>query len=143
MQDHLAALHALEARSQKVRTSLLKHKAAKNFFSKSSLLAHDLRQKSSRLLAGAGLTGALLLTPISANHLVTSQQFQINSSVSVPENLQQLLGSITPHTPTRLEPDQAKPIEDAIFQATGFAGGKVTLAWKSGLGRSIDPIRGD
>lgn len=120
MQDHLSAIHALESRSQKVRSSLLKHKAAKNFFTKTSLLAYDLRQKSSRLLAGAGLTGALLLTPISANHLSSAQQVQINSSVSIPEKLQQSLGSVTPHNPTKLDSDQAKPIEEAIFQATGL-----------------------
>jgi len=120
MQDHLSAIHALEERSQKIRTSLLKYKAAKNFFNKTSLLAYDLRQKSSRLLAGAGLTGALLLSPMTISHLTTSNQAQVNSAISVAENLQQLLGPISPHAPTKLDPDQATPIEEAIFKATGL-----------------------
>lgn len=120
MLDHLSALTLLEKRSSKLRSNLLKHKAARRFFDRTTLIAHDLRQKSSRLLAGAGLTGVLLIAPVTASHIAPTISAQQAPVVSPSERLLQLLPSITPHTPTKLEPDQAKPIEDAIFQATGI-----------------------
>ena len=114
------AIGALQKRSEALNKKLNQHKAAKRFFSKTSLLAFELRQKSTRLLAGAGLTGALLLSSVNLPKLMQPPTLNAVKSVSVHETLMNLLPPITPHAPAKLDDDQAKKIEDAIFDATGL-----------------------
>ena len=114
------ALTVLQKRSEGLNKKLRRHKAAKNFFGKASLIAHDLRQKSSRLLAGAGLTGALLLSPLTIPAL-TGQTAQVVKTESTADALKRTLAPISPHTPAKLEADQAGKIEAAILAATGLS----------------------
>lgn len=114
-----SALGALQRRRDLFNQKLLKHKAAKNFFGKASLIAFDLRQKSTRLLAGAGLTGALLLSPMTLPSL-TSSQTTVVKTESVADSLRRTLAPITPHTPAKLEADQAEKIEAAVTASTGL-----------------------
>ena len=116
------ALQILERRSEQVRRKLHTHKAARRFYTRSYLIAHDLREKSTRLLAGAGLTGMLLLSPMHLPDKDTAKPNQLiaTATLSYTGILANSLQSLTPHTPTQLEPDQAKLIEDAIYRDTGL-----------------------
>lgn len=114
------ALAALQKRSEGLNKKLREHKSARSFFTKTSLLAYNLREKSSRLLAGAGLTGALLMSPMNLPSLIAPHQAESTKSISVAESLMNSLASITPHSPTKLDDDQAKKIEDAIYNSTGI-----------------------
>lgn len=114
------ALNALQKRSEGLRKKLGEHKAAKTFFGKTSLIAFDLRQKSSRLLAGAGLTGALLLSSANLPKLMQPPSAQAVKGETPSEALQKSLPPITPHAPAKLETEEAKKIEDAIYSATGL-----------------------
>lgn len=57
------SIRKLEKRSNILRKKVLKFPSAKQYFSKTFLLANSLREKSSRILAGAGLMGAILTMP--------------------------------------------------------------------------------
>jgi hypothetical protein len=107
----------LEKRSSSLRKDLLKHKTAKKFYTKSTLLAHELRQKSTQLLAGAGLVGTLLATPVGS--IVANQPVQITQE-NLQQNLTNNLNSIVPHQPTKLSSDQAKDIEKQIQDTLGI-----------------------
>lgn len=120
------ALFALQKRSEGLSLKLKKHPSARKFFKRTSLLANNLRQKSTRLLAGAGLTGALLMSGVNLPALLAPNHVRSAKSVSVSESLKNSLGPITPHTPTKLEDNQAEIIEDAIFTSTGLRA-KATL----------------
>lgn len=114
------ALEALQKRRDQLNKKILSHKAAKDFFSKTTLIAHNLRQKSSRLLAGAGLTGALLMGQVNLPGLLNPTQSPSVKSESVTQSLQRTLPPITPHSPASLEEEQAKAIEAAIESSTGL-----------------------
>jgi len=114
-----SALGALQRRKDLLNQKLLKHKAAKIFFGKASLIAYDLRRKSSRLLAGAGLTGALLLSPMTLPSL-TREHTTVVRTESTADSLKRTLAPISPHTPAKLELDQASKIEAAILASTGL-----------------------
>ena len=109
----------LEKRSNSLRKKILKNPSTKKFFSKSTLLAYNLRQKSGRLLAGAGLVGSLLVMPMP--HMAS-----IPTEVSEPvqkalSNKQKILGNlqeIIPHQPAELTEEQAVKVEDLIFDNT-------------------------
>lgn len=116
----MTALAALQKRSDLLNKKLGKHKAAKKFFTKTSLLAYNLREKSTRLLAGAGLTGALLISGVNLPALIAPRHTTAPNLVSVSESLKNSLGPITPHAPTKLEDKAAKTIEDAIYLSTGL-----------------------
>lgn len=113
------ALGALQRRRELLNQKLLRHKAARNFFGKASLIAYDLRQKSSRLLAGAGLTGALLLSPLTLPGAAPATTSVVKTE-SVTQALQRTLAPLTPHSPAKLDDDQAQKIEAAITAATGL-----------------------
>jgi len=110
------AIANLEKRSNLLRKELLKHKKAKKFYTKSTLLAHDLREKSTQLLAGAGLVGTLLATPIGP--VVAKPATEI-SQQNLQQSLIASLSSVVPHRPTKLSEDQAKIIEERIFKESG------------------------
>lgn len=107
----------LEKRSNLLRKKILKNPSAKKFFSKTTLLAFDLRQKSARLLAGAGLVGSLLAMPM-------PQTISIPMEVSEPvksilSNQQKILGNLQeliPHTPAKLTGETATKVEDLIYK---------------------------
>ena len=113
------AIAKLEKRSNSLRKKILKNPSAKKFFAKTSLLAYDLRQKSGRLLAGAGLVGSLLAMPMPQNLSIPTE---ISEPVkSILSNKQKVLGNlqeIIPHQPARLTPDQASKIENLLSENT-------------------------
>ncbi len=111
------ALGALQRRKTLVNQKLLKHKIARKFFGRASLIAYDLRQKSTHLLAGAGLTGALLLSPMTLPALPDQASSQIKTE-SPAEVLKRTLIAITPHA--KLDEEQARKIEAVIQAATGL-----------------------
>lgn len=116
----LSAISALQKRKEKLNEKLLLHKAARNFFNKSSLIAYDLRQKSTRLLAGVGLTGALLVAPVTSRITAPILVETPAPAKSITDTLKQSLQSITPQTPTKLDPEKASIIEEAIYATTGL-----------------------
>ena len=115
------AIAKLEKRSNSLRKKINRNPAAKKFFSKTSLLAYDLRQKSARLLAGAGLVGSLLAMPMPQSMTVPTE---ISEPIkSILTNQQKVLGNlqeIIPHQPAKLTDDQATKIEDLISQNTNI-----------------------
>lgn len=121
----LARLSKIEAKLQKrQKRSLtnLKRKSvhAKKLLAKGKLNASTLRQKSAQILASAGLTGALLLSPITTDTASTSGITQVLTSHKTPDTLKQNLAPITPHYPTKLDGAAAQKIESAITDTTGI-----------------------
>lgn len=116
------AIESLEKKSLSLNKEIRKFKKAKSFFTKTSLLAYQLRQKSNQLLASAGLIGAILTTPV----LNASQTGLVNEAQSTPEsktNRLKLLGFLQeniPHSPHKFSPEQAKPIEEEIKKNTNI-----------------------
>jgi len=109
----------LEKRSELVRSKLLKNSAAKQFFRKSKLVAFDLRQKSARILAGAGLVGTLLATPLQPPSVLTPTK-AVASQDSLTRR-QQLLGDLQDllaHQPSKLSPEGAETIEKLVLSRT-------------------------
>jgi len=117
----LNSIAKLEKRSEKLRKKILKNPSAKKFFTKTTLIAYDLRQKSSRLLAGAGLVGTLLAMPMPQ---VASIPTEVSEPLkSVLSNQQKVLGNlqeIIPHQPAKLTEDQAAKIESLISENTNI-----------------------
>lgn len=121
---HLPDLAQIEAallkRHKTAHSRLAKVSAqAKKFLKKKGIQSSQLRQRSTQLLAGAGLTGALLLTPPGATQsaapthtIVARQDFH---SVFT-----QNLSPLTPHFPTKLTPEAAAPLEQVILDQTGI-----------------------
>lgn len=93
---------------------------AKKFWDRGALQAEDLRAKSSRVLAGAGLAGALIFSPLAPltniiNPSTSSAQLQ-----SLPATLSAALAPIVPHYPTKLDQNNADQISKAIEDQTGI-----------------------
>lgn len=120
------SIQKLEKRSGVLRSRLLKHKATKKFFAKSTLIAHNLRQRSSHLLAGAGLIGALLTMPAPKSLAVapllpdTAQSQPVENKLTVRQKLMTGLQDLLPHTPTKLSPETAGQVEKVIYENTGI-----------------------
>lgn len=113
LEEALLKRHKLSHRN----LSRVSHQA-KKLLEKGSLRASKLREKSTQILASAGLTGALLLSPpvtqtVDQTHTITQKQ-DFNSAFS------QSLVPVTPHFPTKLTPETATPIEQAIHDNTGI-----------------------
>jgi len=112
----------LEKRSNSLRKKILKNPSAKKFFAKSTLLAYELRQRSSRLLAGAGLVGTLLVMPMPDTITTPTEIAQpVSNQLS---NHQKLLGNlqeIIPYQPSKLSPDLAQKVEEIVSQNTGIS----------------------
>lgn len=111
----------LEKRSNQLRKRILKNPSAKKFFTKSSLLAYDLRQQSARLLAGAGLVGSLLAMPMPDTPSISTEISQpVSTALS---NQQKVLGNLQeliPHSPAKFTAEQAQKVEDLITKNTGI-----------------------
>lgn len=111
------ALQNLEKRSQSLHTKIRKFPHAKKFFSRTGLLAHNLREKSSQLLAGAGLIGTIITSPVTSLQDLSSVKVQISETKDDVSRRNQMLGFLhenLKHQPQHLSPDDAKPIEEAI-----------------------------
>ncbi len=124
--DLSQAIANLEKQSQKLHKELLKNKTAKKFYTRSTLLAHTLREKSSQLLAGAGLIGTILATPMTSDIPPVHSSSVTASALDTQQELLKKLADITPHRPTDLEPDQAEKIEKVIKETLGVTA-KATL----------------
>lgn len=91
---------------------------AKKFLERKALTVQDLREKSARLLATAGLTGALIF---SSNPNATAPPKPPKATRKIIKNsLHNSLKDITPHYPTKLEGESATDIESAILETTGI-----------------------
>lgn len=111
----------LEKRSNSLRKKILKNPSAKKFFAKTTLLAYDLRQKSGRLLAGAGLVGSLLAMPMPQTPSFPTEVAQ--PSQSILSNQQKVLGNLQeliPHQPAKLSGDEAAKVEKLITDNTNI-----------------------
>lgn len=117
--DLSQAIANLEKHSQQLHKELLKNKTAKKFYTRSTLLAHHLRQKSAQLLTGAGLVGTILATPMTSDIPPVHGTAITANSLHTQQDLQQKLAAITPHQPTNLETEQAEKIEKAIQEVLG------------------------
>ncbi|HSV94598.1 MAG TPA: hypothetical protein VLH94_01270 [Spirochaetia bacterium] len=115
------AIARLEKRSNSLHNKILKNPSAKKFFAKTTLLAYDLRQKSSRLLAGAGLVGSLLAMPMPQTLSIPTEISEpVKSILSKQQKLLGNLQEIIPHQPSKLSDDQAAKIETLISENTGI-----------------------
>lgn len=116
-----SSIAKLEKRSASLRKKILKNPSAKKFFTRSTLLAYDLRQKSSRILAGAGLIGSLLVMPMPQ---MTSIPTEVSEPVkSALSNKQKILGNlqeIIPHQPAKLTLEQTTKVENLISENTNI-----------------------
>ena len=117
-----SSVQRLEKRSAVLRRRLLKHQTAKKFFTKSVLIAHDLRQKSSHLLAGAGLIGALITMPAPKSLALAPPPSQVSqpaeNALTVRQKLRSSLQDLLPHQPAKLVPDLASRVEQIISENT-------------------------
>lgn len=93
---------------------------AKTLLEKGKLTVGHLRQRSAHILASAGLTGALLLSPITPDQTTASPSVKIMASSHLTDNLKQGLAPITPHYPTKLDEPSAQKIEAVIKDQTGI-----------------------
>ena len=112
----------LEKRSASVRSRLLENPTAKKFFKKSRLVAFDLREKSSRILAGAGLGGTLLAMPLQGPSPIAEPAKAVASQDALT-NRQKLLSKIQeflPHSPSKLTPEGSSTIEELVKENTGI-----------------------
>ena len=117
--DLSQAIANLEKHSQKLHKELQKNKTAKKFYTRSTLLAHTLREKSAQLLTGAGLVGTILVTPMTSDIPPIQGSAVTETTKDTQQELLKKLADITPHRPTDLEPDQAEKIEKAIQETLG------------------------
>ncbi len=106
-------------RSQSLRRLTRLSHQAKKFIQRGALTATQLREKSTQILASAGLTGALLFSTPTASPVPTPGQFFAQSQ-TFNSSLSQDLAPATPHFPTKLNEDSASKIETIIKDQTGL-----------------------
>ncbi len=120
-QNLLKSIARLEKRSNSLRNKLLKHSIAKKFFLKSHLIANDLRQRSTQILAGAGLVGAILTMPTPPGLTMSQPQNQtqpVENKFTSRQKLMTGLQEILPHRPTKLDPETSAKVEQVILETT-------------------------
>lgn len=100
------------------RLKRLSHQA-KKYWDKGSLQVHDLRQKSSQILASAGLTGTLIFSPYSPLNQATPGTIAAQAQ-NIHQSLTQSLAQIVPHYPAKLDEDTSRQITSAIKEQTGI-----------------------
>lgn len=114
------AIERLEKRSGAIHGRLLKLPSAKKFFTRSNLLAYRLRQKSSQILAGAGLIGAIITMPAPQSFGTIEAPTAISpESSTILSNHQKLLGvlhEIIPHQPAKFTSEKAAVIEKLLYE---------------------------
>lgn len=115
------SLALLEKRSEAIKKKLGNYPKAKKWF-KLNLLHHSkLRQKSTQILAGAGLVGAILTTPVHGINPVKSPDNVISKELYTHKQQTILaLQDLLPHRPAKISEDGAPVIENLISQATGI-----------------------
>lgn len=117
------AIAALEKRSASLYKEVRRYPKAKSFFTRTTLIADSLRQKSSQILASAGLIGTLLTSPIiTAPQDVKSTQSESSAPRPVskrPQLLSYLQESI-PHSPYKYATGEAVDIEKKIYESTNI-----------------------
>jgi len=118
--DLSQAIANLEKHSQQLHSQLQKNKVAKKFYTRSTLLAHQLREKSAQLLTGAGLIGTILATPMTSDVAPVHSSTVTTDTLDVSQDLSQKLTGITPHQPTNLDEGQAAQIEQVIQDTLGI-----------------------
>jgi len=115
------SIQNLEKRSESVRVRLLKNKSAKNFFKKSSLIAFDLREKSGRILAGAGLVGTLLAMPLQPPAVIEPiKAVATQDTLTQRQKFLTKIQDVLPHNPAKLTPEGAIAIELMVKEHTGI-----------------------
>jgi len=119
--DSLAQIEKnLQKRQRRYLSNLKRRsKPAQKLIVQSKITASSLRQKSSQILASAGLTGALLLTPASATQSSTPTNVSANNQ-NLNQALSQELANIFPHYPTKLDDQTAQNISQIILNKTGI-----------------------
>lgn len=120
----LDSLAQIEKKLQKRQGRYLRHlqrrsRAAKNLLLQGKLTATSLRQKSSQILASAGLTGALLLTPAPTGQAPSSASIAAEGH-NFKQSLSQELADLIPHYPTKLDDQTAANISRIILDKTGI-----------------------
>lgn len=118
------AIENLEKRSLSLNKQVKKHKVAKNYFSKTFLLANSLRQKSNQLLASAGLIGTILTSPVVnldqktiSAHTQSVDEEKPSARLSLKNFLQEKL----PYYPSKISDQDAGNVEEKIKSATGVS----------------------
>lgn len=117
------AIANLEKKSLALNSKFRKHHHAKKFFSRTSLLAHRLREKSTQLLAGAGLVGTIITTPLSGLSSPDSIAQEVSAdknSVSKRNQMLSFLHENMPHQPVKFGKEESRPIEEAIKENIGL-----------------------
>lgn len=113
------AIERLEKRSHSLRKRVLQSPSAKKYFSKSYLLAQNLRDKSSRILASAGLVGAILTMP--AQSTISSPitvSAPAENTLSAHQKVLGVLHETLPHQPGKLKGDALSQVESLISENT-------------------------
>ncbi len=123
--NFLKSLEKLEKRSVAQRAKLLRHSTAKKFFTRSTLIAHRLRERSGQILAGAGLVGTLLTMPAPPSLSVidasrSSQSQPVENELTARQKLMTGLQELLPHQPGKLTPESAVLVEKVIYENTGI-----------------------
>jgi hypothetical protein len=119
MADIHSSLAKLEKRSKSLRTALLKnHPKAKKFYKKSYLIADFLRDRSRTLLAGIGLIGTVITTPVM--DLPPQQKSEVPHPVNKPHDLANKLQDYLPHSPSKLTEEGSTIIESLITEYTNI-----------------------
>lgn len=116
------SISRLEARSESIR-GRIHHKFpnAKKILNKSSLVADNLRQHSSRLLAGAGLVGTILLTPLQTDSVsATKQKTDHSETLTHRQQLMLEIQDLIPHHPAKLTEQGAAVIDKIVSDYTGI-----------------------
>jgi len=112
------AIQSLEKRSGILNRKIRKFPQAKIFFSHTTLLAHRLREKSKQLLAGAGLVGVIITSPVSPSqppiNTEISDQAGTKNTLSNRSKLLGYLHENLPHQPKKISEQEALPIEKLI-----------------------------
>ena len=93
---------------------------AKKLLDKGLLTATDIRRKSSQILASAGLTGALLLSPTQPIQTTVAPTTKTATIENLNNSLKQNLSPIVPHYPTKLDEETATKISAIIKTQTGI-----------------------
>ncbi len=117
------ALENLEKRSLLLNKEVKRFKKAKKYFTKTLLLAHNLRQKSNQILASVGLIGTILTTPIFGISDISSTKIKTEDSQTKPSNRLLLLNYLQekiPHTPYKFSKEEIAPLVNEINTKTNI-----------------------
>jgi hypothetical protein len=115
------AIENLESKSLSLNKEIRKFKKAKSFFTRTSLLAHSLRQKSNQILASAGLIGAILTTPVLDGSIMQTTEAVQSKPEDTKSNRLKLLGFLQekiPHSPYKFSAEEVKNVEQEIEKNT-------------------------